>query len=259
MSYDDVTLRQLDAIARAGDRTAYYRKLISLGDPYGTMALGVVKQSNLAGVVARRYAIAVSERYCRPIDEATWLAISNDLMLADLAARREAQNFEPGAPSLRWNVIRDYHEAVFGAHGLPPETWTAWIPLRIDGESKDERLWHRMLHEDFLTIALQTIWLVTGRIAHRENITRDMSQHVIPKLQAAPPLATAEPPDAKMAACMRQLAPYQLSSSDATDKERLAAFYLAVLTQSPGMVWDLARIGPVSAWRARPALVTPAY
>ncbi len=259
MSYDKASLEQLDTARKQGDRTAYYKILIGLNDPYGRMALGVVKQSNIAGVVARRYAIAVSQRYCRPIDEAKWLYISNALMGADFAARNLAENFEPGTPSLRWNVIRDYHVAVFGQLGYPPETWTAWIPLQIDGAAKDRALWHRMVTEDFLTVAVQTVWLVTGRIAHAKGVQREMANHVVPQLKYNPPLATGTAPDRTMSACMAKLAPYQLAQSDATDTERLAAFYLGVLAQDPRLVLEMIAIAPTSAWRARPALITPAY
>ena len=259
MSYNQATRDQLDGFRRKGDRTAYYEKLIALGDPYGTMALGVVKQSNIAGVVARRYAIAVSRRYCRPIDNAMWLRISNDLMDADFAARAVERNFEPGTPSLRWNVIRDYHVAVFGGYNYPPETWTAWIPLQIDGEAKGQSLWRRMVTEDFLTVAVQTVWLVTGRIAHVQGIRRELAQRVVPQLASRPPLATGLPPDRTIAACMAKLAPYQLARSAALDKERLAAFYLAVLAKDPRLYLDATAIMPISAWRARPALISPAY
>ena len=259
MSYDDATLTQLDDARKRRDRTAYYEKLIALNDPYGRMALGVVKQSNMAGVVARRYAIAVSQRYCRPIDDGIWLAISNALMDADFTARNGNENFEPGMPSLRWNVIRDYHVAVFDTFHYPPETWTAWIPLQIDGETKDQGLWHRMVTEDFLTVAVQTVWLVTGRITHAQGVHRDMANHVVPQLKYNPPIATNTPPDATIAACMAKLAPYQLATSDASDTERLAAFYLAVLAQDPQLIVDMLKIAPISAWRARPALISPAY
>ena len=261
MSYDATTLDQLRAFVQRGatGRVPYYNRLSSLGDPYGQMALGVVQQSNMAGIVARSYAIAVSQRYCRPIDEAMWLQISTDLMRADFNARGRAESFEPGTPALLWNVIRDYHVSVFATYGLPPETWTAWIPLQIDGPAKDRRLWQRMVTEDFMVVALQTVWLVMGRIAHKQNITRDMSQHVIPSLQAAPPAATSQAPDPKMAACMRQLAPYQLARSDATPSERLAAFYLAILAQDPGLYGRMAVQAPASLWQSLPPLVSPAY
>ena len=221
--------------------------------------LGVVKQSNIAGVVARRYAIAVSQWYCRPIDKAMWLGISHDLMDADFAARTVEKNFEPGTPSLRWNVIRDYHVSVFGGYNYPPETWTAWIPLQIDGEAKGRRLWQRMVTEDFLAVAVRTVWLVSGRIAHAAGVGRDMAHHVVPRLASRPPLATGEPLDPTTAACMAKLAPYQLPRSGVLDKERLAAFYLGVLAQDPRLFVDMAAIMPTAAWRARPALVGSAY
>ncbi len=259
MSYDRETMKQLSALNDAGNRTAYYEKLTALRDPYGMMALGVVKQSTISGRVARCYAIAVSRRYCRPIDSAMWLRISNELMSADFLARGNENNFEKGTPSLRWDVIRDYHVAVFGRNHYPPETWTAWIPLQIDGEAKGPGLWHRMVTEDFLTVAVQTVWLVTGRIAHAEGIRRTMVHQVVPKLAHGPPLATGLPPDPATAACMARLAPYQLARSGALDTERLASFYLAVLAEDPRLYLDTAAIMPVSAWRARPALISPAY
>ncbi len=215
------------------------------------MALGVVKQSNIAGVVARRYAIAVSQRYCRPIDKAIWLRISNDLMDADFAARAVGKNFEVGTPSLRWNIIRDYHVAVFGQNNYPPEIWTAWIPLRIDGEANDRGLWRRMVTENFLSVAVQTVWLVNGRITHAQGVGHDMAHR--------PPLATRLPTDPTTAACMAKLAPYQLARSGALDNERLATFYLGVLAQDPRLFADVAAIAPTAAWRARPALVSRAY
>lgn len=93
-------------------------------------------------------------------------------MLSDLDARRDAENFEPGTPSLRWDVIRDYHVRAFARVGYPPETWTAWIPLHVDGDGNAPGLWHRMVTEDFLTVAVQTVWLVAGRAVHRSAAAR---------------------------------------------------------------------------------------
>lgn len=259
MSYDRQTLESLSRLARAGDRTAYYRKIIELRDPYGAMALGVVKQSNIAGVVARRYAIAVSRRYCKPLQDSVWLEISDELMAADLAGRQVTENFQPGTPLLRWNVIRDYHVATFGGKGYPPETWTAWIPLHVDGDANASGLWRRMLTENFLTVAVQTVWLVSGQIAHSQHVAQDFDLEVVPRLQISPPLATGIPPDPKMAACMAKLAPYQLPKSGVTDNERLAILYLSVLAEDPGMVMDMAAIAPTSAWRSRPPLISRAY
>lgn len=259
MSCDPEQLAQLKALADTGKRAAYYRCVEGFGDPYGVMAGGVVSQSTLSGVVARCYAIEVSKRYCRIIDDAMWVSISTDLMTADLAARRGGVNFDETGRSLRWNVIRDYHVAVFGTYGLPPETWTAWIPLQIAGEAKDAGLWHRMVTETFLPVALETVWLVVRPIAFREGADRTLALHGMPTLREAPPVAVGGGADPQLAACMKQLAPYQLAGSDSTDKQKLAIFYLAVLAQSPALPVSMALAAPGSAWRALPPLVSPAY
>lgn len=78
-------------------------------------------------------------------------------------------------------------------------------------------------------------------------------------LQHHPPVATGIPADAKTAACMAELASYQLSTSGMTSNERLAVFYLTVLAEDPVMMVDMAAIAPTSAWRSRPPLISSAY
>ncbi len=101
MALDSSTLGRLKTASDAGDRTKYYEILTAVRDPYGPLALGVVKQSTMSGRVARCYALAVSARCQRPIDRATWLNISDGLMRADLAARQRTENYEADTPSLR--------------------------------------------------------------------------------------------------------------------------------------------------------------
>lgn len=233
MSLDTKTIEALDDCQKRGDagRAAYYRTLATAGDPYGRMALGVVEQSNMAGKVAYSYAKEVAKRYCRPISDDRWTKISVDLMRSDFAARRSPENYEAGAPGLQWFVIRDYHRLAFARTGLlPPEAWTAWIPLFIDGESKGQKLWHRMLTEDFLTVGVQTAWLVAGRIVHKAGVHHEMAEMVVPTLKMMPPVVTGQAPlDPAFGRCMAKLAPYQLRGSAATDAERMAVFYLDVL------------------------------
>ncbi len=252
------TLERLQAASDARDRPKYYERLTAAGDPYGPLALGVVKQSTMSGRVARCYAIAVSRRCCRPIDEAMWLQISEELMRSDLAARRAAQNFEPAAPSLRWNIIRDYHVATFrDVAGLPPETWTAWIPLELQGEDKDQKLWRRMLTEDFLSVAVQTVWMVAFGVAHRAGAETEIGHHVIPTLTYHPPLVASSDP--RIDACMRKFEAYEARSSGLSDRERMATFCLSVLAQDPDEYWQALTIAPTAAWRGRPSLISPAY
>ncbi len=116
-----------------------------------------------------------------------------------------------------------------------------------------------MVTEDFLTVAVRTVWLISGRIAHAAGVGRDMAHHVVPQLAHRPPLATGFPPDPTTTACMAKLAPYQLPRSGALDNERLATFYLGVLAQDPRLFVDMAMIAPTAVWHARPALIGRAY
>ena len=51
---------QLRAYNEAGNREAYYQLLTDFGDPYGDMALSVVRDEGLQGVFARDYAEKVA-------------------------------------------------------------------------------------------------------------------------------------------------------------------------------------------------------
>ena len=86
MALDQPTTRKLDELALRGDagRVPYYRTLISTGDPYAKLALGVVLQDQMAGRVAYSYALEVGKRYCKPINSSGWVSLSVALMRADL-------------------------------------------------------------------------------------------------------------------------------------------------------------------------------
>lgn len=248
MTADPRLLKQLKDFQSRGDagRVPYYQAIAASGDPYGRMALGVVQQGNMAGRVAYSYAKEVGKRYCRPIDNDRWLDISISLMRADYRAREDDASYASGSPSLQWFIIRDYHRATFAEVGrLPPEAWTAWIPLLLDGEGNDSKLWHRMLTEDFLTIGVQTAWLVLGRLVHKEGVDKDMATVVVPTLKVAPPVVTAHAPsDPSFGRCMARLAPYQLQGSEATQRERMAVFYLSVLASASNVLGDVTDIMP---------------
>ena len=116
-----------------------------------------------------------------------------------------------------------------------------------------------MVTEDFLTVAVQTVWLVAGRVVHRSAAAGTMDPSVAFGLQHHPPVATGIPPDARTSACIAELTSLQRLASGTTDNERLAVFYLSVLAEDPAMMLDMAAIAPTSAWRSRPYLVNPAY
>lgn len=242
MSLQPEILARLEKLQAQGDsgRVPYYQALQEANDPYAKLALGVVRQDQMAGRVAYSYALEVAKRYCKPINPQGWINLSIALMKADFQARRDPTAFERGKPSLKWNIIRDYHRLAFQQiAGLPPVAWTAWIPLFIEGEAGDEQLWHRMLTEDFLSVAVDTAWLVASHVALRAGVSRDLAQKVVPALKTAPPVVTGErPADAAYARCMVRLAPFQMQAAAATPGERMASFYLDCLGTGINLVGD---------------------
>ncbi len=127
-SVDDLRARQaeLSAAVAAGDRAAYYGILADLGIRYSLLVMG----SFGAGALGR-VAIAYMENYWEdlgrtgpcPTEE-----ISLALMEADWKARQDA--LKDSHTDLDWKTIRDYHATtLLEVAQLPPEVWTAYIPL----------------------------------------------------------------------------------------------------------------------------------
>ena len=244
-------LDQLAACVRARDRTEYYKVVTRSGDPYGGLALSVVKQSLLAGRVAKSYAEAVATMWNRPITTEKWLQISEALMRADFAARQVDRSFEPGTPFLRYDVIRAYHVDTFKeVDELPGLAWTAWVPLEIDGPGKGQKLWHRLVTEDFLTVAVQTCWLTLGAVVHQAGVEPHDAVCARRELEANPPVVSKYPSDTVARMCRA------VFNMPLSDNQLLAAFYLSVLGRdSPELVWRLGGIAPTSAWQSlRPML-----
>ena len=188
-------------------------------------------------MTAYSYAIEVAKRYCRPINSKRWIDLSIALMQADFIARQKPENFENNKPSLRWNVIRDYHVAAFrNVCSLPPVAWTAWIPLYVQGETKDEKLWHRLLTEDFMNVAVDTVSLVLGRWSQKAGVSQELAQSVNPILKTAPPVVTgSQPQDPAYDRCMKQLSTEQMQG-DNTRGERMALFYFDCLGSAANVV-----------------------
>lgn len=172
-------------------------------------------------------------------------------MKADLAARNIEKNFEPGKPSLSWRTIRDYHRAAFQnvAH-LPPQAWTAWIPLLIVGEGGGEGLWRRMLTADILSVGVETAGLALQRLAREAGVLTELEHTVVALLKVAPPLALGVPPyDPGVERCLARLADQRLQSRPGAPGETLAFFYLDCLAQGahtppPPFLIDMAPSAP---------------
>ncbi len=114
-----------------------------------------------------------------------------------------------------------------------------------------------MLTEDFLSVAVETVWMVAFGVAHRAGAETEIGHHVIPTLTYRPPLATSSDP--RVDTCMRRLETYEARSSGLSDRERMATFYLSVLADDPDEYWRSLAIAPTAAWRGRPYLISPAY
>jgi Ca2+-binding RTX toxin-like protein len=133
-----ILLSRLAAASAARDPILYYDILTSEGDRYGALAKGVVMSDTLSGRIARSFATYVgaatvgADGAPKPvvnITPETWIDISIRLMEADLVARSDAVNEGRQATDLRWDEVQDYHINVFRQFQLPPEAWTAFIPL----------------------------------------------------------------------------------------------------------------------------------
>jgi Ca2+-binding RTX toxin-like protein len=137
------TIDDLRAAAAAGNPALYYALLAEAGDRYGLLALDVVNPVGYEGAVARNYANSVGEEIGVTLSGQQWFDLSVQLMERDLAARERKLTATGSFLNLSGETIRNYHVAVFDIFGLPPEAWTAEIPLRLSGYS--EATWQLML------------------------------------------------------------------------------------------------------------------
>ena len=133
----------LRAAAAAGNPNLYYSILAGAGDPYGRLALDVVNPIGFEGAAARDYANSVGAAIGVTLSGAQWFDLSIALMQQDLDAREGKYADTGSALNLSVKIIRNYHANIFGLFSLPPEAWTAEIPLRMSGYS--EATWQLML------------------------------------------------------------------------------------------------------------------
>ena len=253
MSMPPAAMAELARYSERRDRTGYYEALLRYGDPYGRLALSVCKQSLMAGRVAKSYAEAVGRIWRRPISDAQWLQISEGLMRADFAARGIPTNFVSGTPELTWETIRNYHVNVFASQSqLPGLVWTAWIPLFLDGPAKGQKLWRRLVTEDFLTVATQTCWLTLGAVVHAKS-PDEYTTACVKQVLNQPPIVTDTPSQS----CQDLFS--SLKDETVNLRQSYAISYLAVLASIRGeLIWRLAGIAPTSAWRSLEATLNSA-
>ncbi|TDK27197.1 hypothetical protein E2F46_03035 [Luteimonas aestuarii] len=160
-------LRILGRYAKDGNRELYWNYLAHQpgNDGYALLALGVVRDDNVPGQVANRYAADYarvqqtrhgSEFPDRPrISEREWDAFGADLIREDLTRRKE-QLERYRRPDLALNLpvrdVQESHDIAFDAHRIDPNAWTPRILLEAarsrDGEAAAERIWGDLLNND---------------------------------------------------------------------------------------------------------------
>lgn len=161
---NEADLKILKKYADDGNRELYWNYLAHHpgNDGYALLALGVVRDDNVPGQVANRYAADYarvqqsrhgSEFADRArISEREWDAFGGDLIKQDLL-RRES-HLRGGGSDLALNLpVRDVqrsHDVAFRDHGIDPNAWTPRILLEAarsqDGEAAAERIWGDMLN-----------------------------------------------------------------------------------------------------------------
>jgi len=158
-------LQTLNNFQSQGMAIQYYEALASFGEAYGTLARSVVTDEGISGQVARRYAEAVAVERGVTINSAIWGTISRELMQADYDARVLAGANGQDNINLDVDYIRAYHVDVFAQHGLPPEAWTAYVPLQLAGAGQEGAVWAEMK---------QVSWI--GQVLNGTSIVFDVMQ-----------------------------------------------------------------------------------
>ncbi|MCS4235470.1 XVIPCD domain-containing protein [Stenotrophomonas sp. BIGb0135] len=159
-----LTKKDLDILthyAEKGNRELYWNYLAHLdgNDGYGLLALGVVRNDNLPGRVANRFATEMAGIQSRlpgdlknvDFDELKGEAFGKTLILEDVGLRR--QWLEQGRADLALNLpavsTKKSHDVSFVEHGLSIHCWTPRLLLEAtrnrSGEVAEEQVWRNML------------------------------------------------------------------------------------------------------------------
>ncbi|TCZ82819.1 XVIPCD domain-containing protein [Lysobacter sp. N42] len=147
-------LRVLAHYAHHGNRELYWNYLAQLpgNDGYGALALGVVRNDNVAGATANVFAQEVARRKNGIVlIEREWQRFGVDLMRADLQLRTElAENGHARlALNLPVSLVQRAHDRTFRKRDIEVNAWTPRELLEAarhrGGEPAAERLWQTML------------------------------------------------------------------------------------------------------------------
>lgn len=150
--------------AAQGNREAYWNYLAAGGDRYAQLALGVVRNDTISGVIANGYAQMRADQLGRVMSERDWHQFGIELMRADLGYRELnlAKSMALGkiAPLSVEDVAR-YHTVIFKDFLLDSKAWTAHVPLSPYLDAHDvagaEKVWQAMLDERFYVNASRVL------------------------------------------------------------------------------------------------------
>ncbi|KAB8042125.1 hypothetical protein [Janthinobacterium aquaticum] len=139
-----------------GNREAYWGYLKANGDPYARLALGVVRNDTISGVIANGYAQMRADQMKVVMSQRDWEKFGVKLMQVDFAIRESylAQSLALGKLiSLPVSDVASCHEKMFSSIGLDIGAWTAHIPLsrylEVNDQVGAEKVWEAMLDERF--------------------------------------------------------------------------------------------------------------
>jgi len=163
-------LAQLQAYYNAGDYVGYYAVLNGFGEPYGGLAGDVANATGISGEVARGFARSVGAEHNIELTDAQWMQLSLRLMQEDFEIRSALAGTSNDNLDLDVRYIRDYHIEVFAEFGLPPEAWTAYIPLQAAGDDAGaDALWDQMKATSWLEQVTSGVGAVLPHLA--ETVT----------------------------------------------------------------------------------------
>jgi Ca2+-binding RTX toxin-like protein len=144
--------------------------LNGFGEPYGGLAGDVANATGISGEVARGFARSVGAEHNIELTDAQWMQLSLRLMQEDFEIRSALAGTSNDNLDLDVRYIRDYHIEVFAEFGLPPEAWTAYIPLQAAGDDAGaDALWDQMKATSWLEQVTSGVGAVLPHLA--ETVT----------------------------------------------------------------------------------------
>ena len=150
---DEKDINILASYAKAGNRELYFNYLAQKerNDGYGLLALGLVRNDNVPGATANSFADRQARADGAQMTESKWQAFGFELMVRDLALRKEHLDSGRPHPTLNLPVddIQASHDPAFRDRGIDPAAWTPYKLLEAarahGGKEEAEQVWKMLL------------------------------------------------------------------------------------------------------------------